>query len=348
MTTPLPGDIFKVGQVLNNTYIIDKILGRGGTGEVYRARNKITERLVAVKALNRQFSGNADYIELMKREEEMRAIQHPAVVRYTECSMSDDDHVFLVMDYVEGKPLSDIMANRRMDPRELLIIGHSVAEGLVATHDKGIIHRDLSPDNIILRGGEPANATIIDFGIAKDTAVGARTIVGSEFAGKYEYSAPEQLDGHVDPQSDLYALGATLLAAFRGETPFIGATPGEIVRRKQAPLDTDGVPEPLRQIVEALTDPDPKNRPQDAAALATQISGLLKPTTKGANRDADRPQKPNRLPVIIAGLGVVGLAVAWFAGAFDRFMTPPLPNADPYALVLSCLLYTSPSPRDRG
>ena len=95
MTTPLPGDIFKVGQVLNNTYIIDKILGRGGTGEVYRARNKITERLVAVKALNRQFSGNADYIELMKREEEMRAIQHPAVVRYTECSTVSYTHLTL-------------------------------------------------------------------------------------------------------------------------------------------------------------------------------------------------------------------------------------------------------------
>ena len=134
MTQPLPGDIFDVGDVLNNTYEIDRILGRGGTGEVYRARNRITERLVAIKALNRQFSGNADYIELMKREEEMRAIQHDAVVRYTECSLSDDGHVFLVMDYVEGSPLSDVMMRRRMEPRELLIIGHRVAEGLVATH----------------------------------------------------------------------------------------------------------------------------------------------------------------------------------------------------------------------
>ena len=134
MTQPLPGDIFDVGDVLNTTHEIDRILGRGGTGEVYRARNRITERLVAIKALNRQFSGNADYIELMKREEEMRAIQHDAVVRYTECSLSDDGHVFLVMDYVEGSPLRDVMMRRRMEPRELLIIGHRVAEGLVATH----------------------------------------------------------------------------------------------------------------------------------------------------------------------------------------------------------------------
>ncbi len=334
MAQPLPGDIFSVGQVLNNTYIIDKILGRGGTGEVYRARNKITERLVAVKALNRQFSGNADYIELMKREEEMRAIQHPAVVRYTECSMSDDGHVFLVMDYVEGPALSEVMTERRMDPRELLIIGHGVAEGLVATHAQGIIHRDLSPDNIILRHGDPTKATIIDFGIAKDTAVGARTIVGSDFAGKYEYSAPEQLEGHVDPKSDLYAVGATLLAAWRGETPFLGATPGEIIRRKQAPLSTDGVPEPLRNVIDRLTAPDPAERPNDAAALVEQIGSLLRPDDDKAAKSTKKPKRSGFISLIAGGAVVAGLVAAWLGGAFDRLVTPPLPLAEPYALDL--------------
>ncbi|MDX8346609.1 serine/threonine-protein kinase [Cognatiyoonia sp. IB215446] len=334
MTHPLPGDIFKVGQVLNNTYEIDKILGRGGTGEVYRARNRITERLVAIKALNRQFSGNADYIELMKREEEMRAIQHDAVVRYTECSLSDDGHVFLVMDYVEGTPLSDVMTRRRMDERELLIVGHRVAEGLVATHAKGIIHRDLSPDNIILRQGDPARATIIDFGIAKDTAVGARTIVGSDFAGKYEYSAPEQLDGQVSPQSDLYALGATLLAAWRGETPFRGATPGEIIRRKQAALDTDGVPDMLRGIVERLTAPDPLNRPENAAELVAQIDAVLRPASEPVEK---RDRKTRRKPpwALLGGVAVVAAAaLVWLGGLFDELLTPPLPVADPYRLEL--------------
>ncbi|MDX8352709.1 serine/threonine-protein kinase [Cognatiyoonia sp. IB215182] len=334
MTHPLPGDIFKIGQVLNNTYEIDRILGRGGTGEVYRARNKITERLVAIKALNRQFSGNADYIELMKREEEMRAIQHDAVVRYTECSLSDDGHVFLVMDYVEGTPLSDVMTRRRMDERELLIVGHRVAEGLVATHAKGIIHRDLSPDNIILRQGDPAKATIIDFGIAKDTAVGARTIVGSEFAGKYEYSSPEQLEGQVSPQSDLYGLGATLLAAWRGETPFQGATPGEIIRRKQAALDTEGVPDMLRRVIEALTAPDPLNRPEDAAAVVAKIDAVLRPDSDTV--DTTKTKVRRRPPwVLLGGTAVVlAAALAWFGGFFDDLLAPPLPVADPYRLEL--------------
>jgi hypothetical protein len=122
MIDPLPSDIFRAGQILNNTYEIEGILGRGGTGEVYRARNKITGRVVAIKALNSQFSGNADYLELMKREEEMRNILHDAVVRYTDCSLTDDGHVFLVMDFIDGPSLNDLMLSGRVDARDLLIV----------------------------------------------------------------------------------------------------------------------------------------------------------------------------------------------------------------------------------
>lgn len=331
MTNPLPGDIFTIGQVLNNTYQIDRILGRGGTGEVYLASNQITSRQVAIKALSSAFSGNADYIELMKREEEMRAIMHPAVVRYTECSRSDDDHVFLVMDFVDGPPLSEVMTDRQVDPRELLIIAHRVLEGLEATHQKGIIHRDLSPDNIILRGGDPAEATLIDFGIAKDTAVGARTIVGSDFAGKYEYAAPEQFEGIADVRTDLYALGATLLAGFRGETPFGRATPGEIVRRKQNPLDLKGVPQPLNGIIEKLTHPDPKARPATAAIMAAEVNQVLSPG--GTNKPSDKKRR-SPLPAILGfgGVAVAGAAV-WFFAFFEP--TPPPPEPQTYRLSLS-------------
>ena len=222
MIDPLPGDIFRKGQVLNNTYEIEGVIGRGGTGEVYRARNQITGRVVAVKALNRAFSVNEAYIELMKREEEMRSINSDAIVRYTDCSRSAEGHVYLVMDYVDGTPLSELLERGGAKPRDLMIVAHRVAEGLVATHAKNIVHRDLSPDNIVLRGGDPSQAVIIDFGIAKDTNAGARTIVGNDFAGKYEYAAPEQLDGRAEPRSDLYALGASLLAVFRGRVPDMG------------------------------------------------------------------------------------------------------------------------------
>ena len=168
MIDRLPGDIFRQGQVLNHTYEIEGVLGRGGTGAVYRARNKISGRIVAIKALNAQFSGNDDYIQLMRREEQMRYVLNDAVVRYTECSRSDQGHVFLVMDFIDGPSMNDVMMRRSLVGRELMIIAHRGVEGLVAAHARGLVHRDLSPDNVVLRDGAADKARLIDFGIAQD------------------------------------------------------------------------------------------------------------------------------------------------------------------------------------
>ena len=343
MIDRLPGDIFRQGQVLNHTYEIEGVLGRGGTGEVYRARNQISGRIVAIKALNAQFSGNDDYIELMKREEEMRDVLNDAVVRYTECSRTEQGHVFLVMDFIDGPSMNDVMMRRRMEPRELMIIAHRVAEGLVAAHARGMIHRDLSPDNVVLRDGAPEKATIIDFGIAKDTSAGARTIVGNEFAGKYEYAAPEQLEGRAEKRSDLYALGATLLASFRGQVPFSGSTPGEIVRRKQNKLDTEGVPEPIKGLIEWLSAPAIGERPASAEAVVTRLNQALQPVSARGKRQAPPTSEPGAkskgrggtftlILVVLLGLGGAG---AWTAGLLDRFTEPAIPVAAPYLLAAS-------------
>lgn len=323
-------DIFSPGQILNNTYEIIRVLGRGGTGEVYLARNQVVERDVAIKALNSRFSGNSDYVELIKREEQMRDIINDAVVRYSECSRSDAGHVFLVMDYIEGPSLNQVMLERRLDDRSLMIVAHRVLEGLVATHSRGIVHRDLSPDNIILRDGRPERATIIDFGIAKDTAAGARTIVGNEFAGKYEYAAPEQLDGKSDYRADLYGLGALLLAAARQEIPQVGTSPGEVVRFKHNPLDTSGLKAPFKDLIDWLSDPDPARRPQSAAEALKRLDGWLKPETGRGGAGAEKPRRKGRAP-LLAGLAVLlagGAAWLWTSGAF----APPLPEAVPYRL----------------
>ncbi len=330
MIDPLPGDIFRKGQVLNNTYEIEGLLGRGGTGEVYRARNQITGRVVAVKALNREFSRNDAYLELMKREEEMRSIQHDAIVRYTDCSRSAEGHVYLVMDYVDGTPLSDWLERGGADPRDLMIVARRVAEGLVATHARNIVHRDLSPDNVILRGGDPAEAVLIDFGIAKDSSAGARTIVGNDFAGKYEYAAPEQMHGRAEPRSDLYALGATLLATFRGRVPDVGGSPGAVIRAKEAPLDTNGVPEPLRALIDTLTQPDPARRPPDAAAVVREIEALQRPKAAAAE---PRKRRRRLWPVLVPLALLIGLTALAVSGLPQRWLAPPLEVASPYELI---------------
>ena len=332
---PLPSDIFSPGQILNNTYEIEGVIGRGGTGEVYLARNQISERVVAIKALNATFSGNADYVELMKREEQMRMIVHDAVVRYTECSRSDQGHVFLVMDYVDGPSLNDVMMERRLEEHELLVVAHRVLEGLQATHAQGIVHRDLSPDNIILRGGQAEKATIIDFGIAKDTAAGARTIVGSDFAGKYEYAAPEQLDGQADARADLYALGASLLSAFRREVPDVGRAPGEIMRVKQARLDTSGLPDRLKTVIDWLAAPSRDDRPGSAAEALERLDTILKPVSgRGRGRKAEAGRKARnsgrKRGALVPVLAVLLLAAAGAAGWYVGFRPAPLPTVAPY------------------
>ena len=262
-----PSDAFQPGDLLNNTYRIEGLLGRGGTSDVYKARSDISGRLAALKVLKAEFSGNEDFLVLLTREEEMREIRHDAVVRYSENHRTPDGHVYLVMDYVEGPGLDKKLKQGPMPAEDLLTIARRVSEGLQAAHARNIVHRDLSPDNIILQDGDPAKAVIIDFGIAKDTNPGAETIVGNEFAGKYAYAAPEQLSGQTDARSDIYALGALLLANFRGEKPNAGNNPMEVVENKGKPLDTQGVPEPLKSLIDRMTAPDPNARFQSADAV---------------------------------------------------------------------------------
>ncbi len=361
MTTTSPGGIFQIGDVLNNTYRIEKVLGRGGTSEVYRARSEISGRVMAIKALRSELSQNEDFLALMTREEDMREIRHDAVVRYYDNQRTDGGHIYLVMDYVDGPGLDQKIKDGGMAADDLMIVAKRVAEGLVVAHGRKIVHRDLSPDNIILRNGNPAEAVIIDFGIAKDSNPGAETIVGNEFAGKYAYAAPEQLSGQTDERADIYSLGALLLATFRGKAPNVGNNPMEVVERKGQPLDTSDVPEPLKKLLDKMTVPDRTKRLSSAKALLDVLrdpklldeveedesertiivplpsKAATKPVAPPAEKKITPPAKKSAGKVIIPALGGVGvLAVAagmYFTGAIDGLIGPGYPRADPFTLV---------------
>lgn len=309
MTQARPSDIFKPGELLNNTYRVEGVLGRGGTSEVYRARSEISGRVVALKVLKSEFAGNEDYLVLMTREEAIRDIRHDAVVRYSENHRTAEGHVYLIMDYVEGPGLHELLAQGGLPSEDLLTICGRVASGLAVAHGRNIFHRDLSPDNIILRGGKPDEAVIIDFGIAKDDNPGAQTITGGEFAGKYAYAAPEQLSGRADARSDIYALGALLLAAYRGKPPDVGRNPMEVLRRKGEPLDTEDVPEPLRSLIDRMTAPDPDARLQSAVDVLEALDPAYRPT--------DMPVRPTTLPPRPAAVEEATV------------IAPPRPRAEP-------------------
>ncbi|MDU9006178.1 serine/threonine protein kinase [Sedimentitalea todarodis] len=359
-----PTDTFQPGDVLNNTYRIEAVLGRGGTSEVYKARSEISGRLAALKVLKAEFSANDDYLVLLTREEEIREIRHDAVVRYSENHRTQDGLVYLVMDYVEGPGLDRKLREGPMPADDLLTVCRRVSEGLEAAHKRNIVHRDLSPDNIILRGGDPAEAVIIDFGIAKDTNPGAQTIVGNEFAGKYAYAAPEQLSGQTDARSDIYSLGAMLLANFRGKSPDVGNNPMEVVKRKGERLDTADVPEPLKTLIDRMAAPEPDARFQSAAEVlaylrehegetdpdATVIFPLPRtPTPKAKPAPENLPQSApasapagapprkslgGRVGLILVLALILGGVGGYFGGLFDGLVGPSYPVADPYQLTV--------------
>lgn len=378
MTDSRPGDLFQPGDLVNNTYRVEAILGRGGTSDVYRARSEISGRLVALKVLKSEFSTNEDYLLLLTREEAMREIRHDAIVRYSENHRTADGHVYLLIDYVDGPGMDKKLKQGPMSADDLLVICRRVSEGLQAAHERNIFHRDLSPDNIILRDGDPAQAVIIDFGIAKDTNPGAETIVGNEFAGKYAYAAPEQLAGKTDARTDIYSLGASLLANFRGKSPDIGRNPMEVVQKKAEPLDTTDVPEPLKTILDKMTQPNPDDRFQSAAAVLDALAGnpfdaadneplsdatVIAPLNTAAKAAAQpdlitsapplkeespapKPVKQDTkksgmvLPIAIGGVVVAGIVGAFAMGLFSS--EPALPVADPYRLSIAKAKDSSP------
>lgn len=358
MIEPRPGDAFQPGDLLNNTYRVESLLGRGGTSDVYRARNEINGRLMALKVLKSEFSENEDFHVLLTREEEIREVQNDAVVRYSENGRTADGHLYLLMDYVEGPGLDKRLKQGPMDPDDILVICRRVCEGLQAAHARNIVHRDLSPDNIILRNGDPAQAVIIDFGIAKDTNPGAQTIVGNEFAGKYAYAAPEQLNGQTDARSDIYSLGALLLATFRGKAPDIGTSPMEVIKRKGETLDVADVPEPLRSVIAKMTRPDPDDRFASAAEVLAALDGDMpevdpdatvimpvprapepepKPTTVPPPAPPASLEKKGKGGMIAVGLAVIlaaGGAAGYGLGLFDSLLGPKLPLVTPYTLAV--------------
>lgn len=350
MLPSIAADIFRPGHLLNNTYRIETVLGRGGTSEVYRARSEISGRRVAIKVLKAELAKDEAYLRLLTREEAIRDVRHDAVVRYSENHRTPEGHVYLVMDYVEGPTLDKLMSKGPVPAADLMVVAERVAEGLLIAHARRVVHRDLSPDNIILRDGKPEEAVIIDFGIAKDDTPGAETIVGNEFAGKYAYAAPEQLHGRTDARSDIYALGATLLAAFRGAAPDLGANPVEMLDRKTRAPDLTGVPEPLRALLAGMTQPDPAQRFQSMEDVLRRIDPTWQPPrsaglartapparTEVPKQKTDTPRRGSGAWVVVVLLmllaGAGGGWWAWQAGLFAPWLAEPVPTPAPDPIV---------------
>ena len=222
-TAPAAGKIERLepGALLGDTYEIEALLATGGMAEVFRARNVHTDEPVALKAILPAVARDATMLALFKKEATVLSrLHHDAIVRYYHFTVDRQKGIpYLVMELVDGTPLNERLAAAPLDIEQAVLLLTRIASGLSAAHAAGVVHRDLSPDNIILPGNGVDRSKIIDFGIAKAGSIGGHTIVGDSWAGKYNYMSPEQLGlegGEITPRSDIYSLGLIAVAVLRG------------------------------------------------------------------------------------------------------------------------------------
>ncbi len=259
-----------VGTTLGGRYkLVDRIAG-GGMGDVWRGTDEVLGRTVAVKILLPALLEEPGFAERFRGEARtMATINHPGVVDVYDYGSDPAVGAYLVMEYVEGDALSRTLSRvGRLTPARTMALVAQAADALQAAHDKGIVHRDVKPGNLLVRPN--GSLVLTDFGIARSEIVGQLTAAGSVL-GTASYISPEQAAGSTaSPLSDVYALGVVAFQCLSGRRPFEGDNPLEIamrhVRDNPPPLPGD-IPPAVRAIVERAMAKDPAARFPTAAAL---------------------------------------------------------------------------------
>ena len=277
----LPDATLQPGQLLINTYFVRALIARGGVGEIYRARHRDLKTEHAIKILLPRFALDATLLSLMLEEARLLAlVRHEAVVACQGLLRDIDGRPMLVMAYLRGGTLSARLRDGPLNAEALLALTQRLAGGLAAIHEQGVVHQDISPDNIILADNSPAGATIIDFGLARSLDDGGGAHRSIDFAGKFSWCSPEQLmgkPGAVDTRSDLYSLGLVLAAAGLGYRLDMGNDPASARAARQSVPLLPGIAEPVAGVVRRLLAPAPGGRP----ASAREVLALLQPRPRG-------------------------------------------------------------------
>jgi serine/threonine protein kinase len=272
------------GQILNGRYRLNSLLSKGGSGAVYMARCVETGELVAIKILRSELNLIPRVRERFLIESRAAArINHPAVVHAREMGETPDGRLFFVMEYVPGPPLRKLMAQRKLDIPQALLIAAATAEGLNAAHLQDVIHRDLKPENILIPRNSNAGSVvkIADFGFARllDTP---RITTTESVVGTPSYLSPEQIAGQqVDRRTDIYSLGIVMYEMICGDLPFHGNTAEELIdaqlNRTPIPLHkkiSTPLSPALELIIMSCLEKSPDNRPDSMRILLAAMANL--------------------------------------------------------------------------
>lgn len=276
-----------IGAVVGERYRVTQKIGVGGMGAVYRAEHVHMKKTVALKVLHREMTALPEVVARFEREAIAAGrIEHPNVVQARDFGRLEDGAFYLVLEYVEGRSLGDVLEEGALPVERVLTIAGQVAEALDAAHQQNIVHRDLKPDNVMLveRSGEPELVKVLDFGIAKVTLRDREhsdrpiTKMGTVF-GTPEYMSPEQAAGQaVDHRGDLYSLGVLMYEMLSGNPPFSGDEVHAVlmmqITQTPAPLPSS-IPLSVRQLVSELLSKEPQDRIGSANEVVQRVVALL-------------------------------------------------------------------------
>ncbi len=267
-----------VQEVLAERYELLEVLGRGGMGVVYRARDRVLDRVVAVKVLPLDRARDPTSVARFEREALAAAgLSTRNIVAVFDFG-TDRETRFIVMEYLAGQSLAERVQQRPLGVGEAVDVATQIAAALAVAHEAGIVHRDIKPANVMVDG--QGHVKVLDFGIARLTA-GSSLTQTATVLGSAPYLAPELCRGAAaDARSDIYALGCVLYELLSGRPPFTGELPAAIVHRQLSatPRSLAGlnkaIPPALAALIMAMLAKDPARRPQSAGAVLTALSAL--------------------------------------------------------------------------
>ncbi len=280
------------GQIIAERFEIERLVGSGGMGSVYRARDRLTGGLVAVKVLIAKLARDK---ERFRREAQLLAeVNHPRVVKYVAHGVTVADEPYIAMEWLDGEDLADKLAHTGLTMGESVLLAKRVAEALGAMHERGIVHRDIKPSNLFLPAGEIEKVKLLDLGIARFAdPLRASTRTGV-MLGTPGYMAPEQARGMkgVDARVDVFALGCVLFECLTGSPAFMGEHIAAVLAKillENSPRVSEmrpDVPAQLDDLVARMLSKHPAVRPADGAAVARELSSIVTVGPEGPRRTA--------------------------------------------------------------
>jgi eukaryotic-like serine/threonine-protein kinase len=330
------------------TYVIEDLLGVGGMGEVYRARDTELGRQVAIKILPGEWLADPDRrARLDKEARVLAALNHPHVASIYGVAQADGVRG-LVLELVEGPTLAERMTEGPLPLTEALSVALQIADALDATHEKGIVHRDLKPANIKIT--PDGVVKVLDFGVAKvrqsefpfhahhEPPTGTAGQTGDEIMiGTAAYMSPEQARGKpVDKRADIWAFGCVLYEMLSGRRPFVGETTTDVLAAivDRAPEWTAlpaTVPSSVRHLLERCLEKDPKRRLRDIGDARVELEDSLKPNTtvSGVQTGESTSRVPRFVPWAAVGVALLVVAVAFLTLPYigSRFGDTPQSGA---------------------